>query len=59
MKGSRKQENKQSKQQVGNRPIPDVRDDLDSRKEKEENYKDRNNKEGRKPFSKDQNKAGN
>jgi len=35
MKNSRSQNNKQSKQMTGHKPKPDVRDDLDSRKEKE------------------------
>jgi hypothetical protein len=35
MKGSRSQQTKQSKQGMSHKPKPDVRDDLDSRKEKE------------------------
>jgi hypothetical protein len=35
MKGSRSQDNHQSKQMNGHKPIPEIRDDLDSRKEKE------------------------
>ena len=59
MKDARNQNNHQSKQQPTNRPVPDVRDDLDSRSNKEgENYKDNNNKEGKKPNSKDKNEAG-
>jgi hypothetical protein len=40
-------------------PKPEVRDNLDSRKNKEDNYKDNNNKQGRKPNTKDKNEAGN
>ncbi|MBC8173433.1 MAG: hypothetical protein H7X71_05940 [Chitinophagales bacterium] len=32
---------------------PDIRDDMDSRENKEGNYKDGNNKQGKKPNSKD------
>lgn len=35
MKGSRSQTNMQSKQMVGHRPVPNTRDDLDSRKNEE------------------------
>jgi hypothetical protein len=35
MKTSRRTTNKQSKQGMSHKPKPDVRDDLDSRKEKE------------------------
>ncbi|HXS35338.1 MAG TPA: hypothetical protein VN721_01450 [Flavipsychrobacter sp.] len=38
MKGSRNERNKQSKQGHVNLPKPEVRDNLDSRKEKEEGY---------------------
>jgi hypothetical protein len=58
MKDPRTPDSKQSKQHVG-KSIPEIRDNLDSRKEKEENYKDNNNKEGKKPNSRDKNKAGN
>ena len=37
MKGSRKQENKQSKQGQSNRPIPEIRDNMDARHNKESN----------------------
>ncbi len=37
MKGARNQNNMQSKQQVGNRPRPEIRDNLDSRENLELN----------------------
>lgn len=40
MKTSRNQENKQSKQGITNKPRPEIRDDMDSRKNKEAGYKD-------------------
>lgn len=39
MKGSRAQNNMQGKQFVGHRPQPDIRDDLDSRKNEEQDTK--------------------
>ena len=39
MKGSRAQNNMQGKQMAGHRPKPDVRDDLDSRKNEEQDTK--------------------
>lgn len=39
MKGSRMQTNMQSKQFISHRPRPDVRDDLDSRKNEEQDFK--------------------
>lgn len=39
MKGSRGQNNMQSKQFVGHRPKPEVRDDLDSRGDEEQQLK--------------------
>lgn len=39
MKGSRSQNNKQNKQMVGHRAKPEVRDDLDSRKNTEQSNK--------------------
>jgi hypothetical protein len=39
MKGSRSQTNLQSKQMIGHKPKPDVRDDLDSRKNEEQDTK--------------------
>jgi hypothetical protein len=41
MKGSRKQENRQSKQGHVNTPRPEIRDGLDSRKEKEAGFSER------------------
>jgi hypothetical protein len=58
MKGSRNSNNKQSKQGHVNTPRPEIRDNMDSRKEKEVNYRDKNNKSGRKPNTKDKNEAG-
>ena len=37
MKGSRNQENKQSKQGHSNKPIPEIRDNMDARHNKESN----------------------
>lgn len=37
MKSSRKQENKQSKQGHSNKPIPEIRDNMDARHNKEDN----------------------
>ena len=39
MKGSRAQSNLQNKQFVSHRPQPDIRDDLDSRKNEEQDTK--------------------
>jgi hypothetical protein len=39
MKGSRSQNNQQSKQGMSHRPRPDVRDNLDSRKNEEQDFK--------------------
>jgi hypothetical protein len=39
MKPSRSTNNKQNKQSMSHKPRPEIRDDLDSRKEKEPNYK--------------------
>lgn len=36
MKGARIQTNMQNKQEVGHRPVPNTRDDLDSRKNEEQ-----------------------
>lgn len=58
MKGSRNQNNLQSKQNISNVPKPDVRDNLDSRERKEHTYKERTNKEGKKPNSRDRDKHG-
>lgn len=37
MKGSRNEENKQSKQGQTNKPIPEIRDNMDARHNKESN----------------------
>jgi hypothetical protein len=39
MKPSRSTNNKQSKQGMSHKPRPEIRDDLDSRKEKERGYR--------------------
>lgn len=39
MKGSRSQDNMQNKQNIGHRPMPQNRDDLDSRKNEEQETK--------------------
>lgn len=39
MKNSRSQDTRQNKQMTGHRPKPDVRDDLDSRKNEEQQTK--------------------
>ncbi len=39
MKGSRNQTNLQSKQMIGHKPRPEIRDDLDSRKNEEQDTK--------------------
>lgn len=39
MKGSRSQDNMQNKQMAGHRPVPQTRDDLDSRKNEEQDLK--------------------
>ena len=49
MKNLRKEESKQSKQGQLNTPKPDIRDNMDSRKEKEDGFKENNNKPSRKP----------
>lgn len=51
-------QNRQQKRGQGNLPKPENKDNLDSRKEKEEGYKDNNNKQGRKPNTKNKNEAG-
>jgi len=58
MKGSRNQNNMQSKQMISNVPHPENKDNLDSRERKENTYKERTNKEGRKPNSRDKDKHG-
>lgn len=55
MKGSRNQMNKQSKQGKVNKPVPEVRDDLDSRERQDANYRkedDDRNKEDKKRYGK-------
>lgn len=42
-----------------NTPRPEIRDDMDSREHKEDNYKSHNNKQGVKANTKSKNKAGN
>ena len=49
MKNSRKEESHQSKQGHVNTPRPDIRDDMDSRKEKEAGFKENDNKPAKKP----------
>jgi len=46
MKNSRSSTNKQSKQGMSHKPKPEVRDDLDSRKQKERGYKGDTSKKG-------------
>ncbi len=58
MKGSRNQNNKQSKQYVSNIPRPENKDNLDSRERKDNTYKERTNRQGRKPNSRDKDKHG-
>jgi hypothetical protein len=49
MKSSRNETSKQSKQGMSKKPKPEIRDDLDSRKQKEKGYKgDKNLKGSRK-----------
>jgi len=46
MKNSRSSTNKQSKQGFSHKPIPEVRDNLDSRSQKESGYKGDKSKKG-------------
>jgi hypothetical protein len=46
MKSSRNEANKQSKQEKGNKPVPEIRDDMDSRHGQEDGYKDASVKKG-------------
>ena len=46
MKPSRSTNNRQSKQGMSHKPRPEIRDDLDSRKEKERGYKGNKSKKG-------------
>jgi len=59
MKGSRNENNSQSKQGHVNTPKPEIRDNLDSRKEKESGYHDHNNKQGIKANTKSKNDQSN
>lgn len=56
MKSGKKQVNTGGKTKVSR---PDIRDNMDSRENKEEKYKSANNKRGVKPNTKAKNKAGN
>ncbi len=55
MKGARDQQNKQSKQGFTKKPRPEIRDDMDSRENKEGNYRSGNNKQGVKSNTKKRN----
>ncbi|MEI6817678.1 MAG: hypothetical protein WCL14_13795 [Bacteroidota bacterium] len=46
MKGSRSETNHQSKQGITHKPRPEIRDDMDSRKNKELGYKGDKSKKG-------------
>jgi len=46
MKGSRSTLTKQSKQGISKKPRPEIRDDMDSRKNKENNYTGDKSKKG-------------
>ena len=46
MKTSRSSGSRQSKQQLSNKPKPDIRDDMDSRKQKEKGYTGDKSKKG-------------
>lgn len=48
MKGARNENNKQSKQGHINMPKPEIRDNMDSRKEKEAGFAGNDNKPGKK-----------
>jgi hypothetical protein len=48
MKGSRNENNKQSKQSHVNMPKPEIRDNMDSRKEKEAGFAGNDNKPAKK-----------
>jgi hypothetical protein len=56
MNSGKKQVNTGGKTRVAR---PEIRDDMDSRENKEEKYKSANNKRGVKPNTKAKNKAGN
>jgi hypothetical protein len=63
MKGSRSQNNRQNKQMVGHRPRPEIRDNLDSRSNEEQNDKGEdtthNNKETKQGHLKNRGKDDN
>jgi hypothetical protein len=46
MKTSRSTNNRQSKQGLSHKPVPEIRDDMDSRKNKEAGYKGDISKKG-------------
>ena len=48
MKTSRSTINKQSKQGQSHKPRPEIRDDMDSRKNKQGNFKEKNPQSGKK-----------
>ena len=48
MKGARNENSRQSKQGHVNTPRPDIRDDMDSRKDKESGYRENDNKPDKK-----------
>ncbi len=53
MKNSRKEESRQSKQGHVNTPRPDIRDEMDSRKEKEPGFRENDNRPDKKKSKKD------
>ncbi|ANE49856.1 hypothetical protein [Flavisolibacter tropicus] len=53
MKGARSQRTMQNKQQVGHRPTPEIRDNLDSRKNEEYDTKGDDVTHGKKPVHSD------
>ncbi|MEJ7672789.1 MAG: hypothetical protein WKF59_08755 [Chitinophagaceae bacterium] len=55
MKTSRNQENKQSKQGLTNKPIPEIRDNMDSRHNSEQN-KNNTGKANKRGIKKEKNK---
>jgi hypothetical protein len=59
MKGSRSQTNMQNKQMTGHRPRPDTRDDLDSRKNEEQETKGSDITHNRKDNRSDRKRAKN
>lgn len=59
MKGATNNTGHNNQQAHSNLHKPEIRDNLDSRKEKEDGYVDHNNKAGKKPNTKAKNKDGN